>query len=60
MKNAQPISGMPARPCAAVKKGLTFLNLGFHFDSRASSVERRASSVERRASSVERRASSVA
>ena len=60
MKQAQPISGMPGRPCAApLKKGLTFLNLGFHLDSRASSVERRASSVERRASSVERRASSV-
>ena len=60
MKQAQPISGMPGRPGAAsLKKGLTFLNLGFHLDSRASSVERRASSVERRASSVERRASSV-
>ena len=37
MKQAQPISGMPGRPCAApLKKGLTFLNPGFHFDSRAS------------------------
>ena len=37
MKQAQPISGMPGRPCAEpLKKGLTFLNPGFHFDSRAS------------------------
>ena len=37
MKQAQPISGMPGRPCAApLKKGLAFLNPGFHFDSRAS------------------------
>ena len=37
MKQTQPISGMPGRPCAApLKKGLTFLNLGFHLDSRAS------------------------
>ena len=61
---AQPIRSMSERPCAVpVEKGLTFLNRGFHLDSRverrASSVERRASSVERRASSVERRASSV-
>ena len=37
MKQAQPISGMPGRPCAEpLKKGLAFLNPGFHFDSRAS------------------------
>ena len=41
---AQPIRSMSERPCAApVEKGLTFLNRGFHLDSRASSVERRAS-----------------
>ena len=60
MKQAPSITSRIARPCAApVKKGLTFPDRDFHFDSRASSVERRASSVERRASSVERRASSV-
>ena len=37
MKQTQPISGMPGRPCAApLKKGLAFLNPGFHLDSRAS------------------------